>query len=325
MPVGVVCMRPGCICRSRSWPELGKPCRYNGETEQSYKLWLVRVDMKGETAMPELPEVETVRQTLLEYLPGQVITGLRVTLPRIIKFPEVAQFADSIVGRGFRTIDRRGKYLLFRLTGNHTLVIHLRMTGQLRYSASDQPVLKHTHVIFSLDSGFQLRFTDMRQFGAMYLAPDEEIAHAANMQKLGWEPLEQFPLPGFTELLSRRHTKIKNLLLNQQVIAGVGNIYADESLFMAGIHPETSADTLTPEQAARLHASLIAVLEAGVAMRGTSFSDYVDGLGRSGSFQHQLAVYGRRDQPCPRCGAPIERIKLAGRSAHFCPHCQPRP
>lgn len=275
--------------------------------------------------MPELPEVETVRQTLLEYLPGQVITDVLVTLPRIIKFPEVAQFVDSIIGRGFRTIDRRGKYLLFRLTGNYTLVIHLRMTGQLRYSTPDQPLPKHTHVVFSLDGGDQLRFTDMRQFGAMYLAPDEEIALVANMTKLGWEPLELFPLIEFIDLLGRRRTKIKNLLLNQQIIAGVGNIYADESLFLAGIHPETPADMLTPEQAAKLHASLIAVLEAGVAMRGTSFSDYVDGLGRSGSFQHQLAVYGRRDQPCPRCGGPIERIKLAGRSAHFCPHCQPRP
>lgn len=273
--------------------------------------------------MPELPEVETVRQTLLEYLPGQVITGLTVALPRIIKFPEVAQFAQSIIGRGFRTIDRRGKYLLFRLSGDHTLVIHLRMTGQLRYSTADQPLPKHTHVIFTLDGGHQLRFTDMRQFGAMYLAPDAEIAQVANMQKLGWEPLERFPLPEFIDVLGRRHTKIKNLLLNQQVIAGVGNIYADESLFMAGIHPETSADALTAEQAAKLHASLVAVLQAGVAMHGTSFSDYVDGLGRSGSFQHQLAVYGRRDRPCPRCGGPIERIKLAGRSAHFCPRCQP--
>lgn len=272
--------------------------------------------------MPELPEVETVRRTLLDWLPGRVIASVDVSLARIVKFPSVAEFISSLTGRSFCTIDRRGKYLLFRLSGGHTLVIHLRMTGQLRYSRAEDPVLKHTHVIFHLDNGHELRFTDMRQFGAMHLAPNEQISRVANMDKLGWEPLGHFPLKEFTALLGRRGTKIKNLLLDQTVIAGIGNIYADEGLFAAGIHPETAANQLTNEQIARLHAAVIKVLSAGVAMRGTSFSDYVDGLGQSGSFQHQLTVYGRKGEACPRCGHPIVRIKLAGRSAHFCPDCQ---
>lgn len=274
--------------------------------------------------MPELPEVETVRQTLLEFLPGRVVTAVAVNLARIIKYPAADRFVAELVGRRFLTIDRRGKYLQFRLEGGYTLVIHLRMTGQLRYAAAADPLPKHTHVIFHLDNGQQLRFTDLRQFGAMYLAPDDQILQVANMQRLGWEPLADFPLEQFQALLARRSTKIKNLLLDQSAIAGIGNIYADEGLFAASIHPETPANRLSATQAAALHAALIQVLAAGVAMRGTSFSDYVDGLGRSGSFQHQLTVYGREGEPCPRCGQPILRIKIAGRSAHFCPDCQPR-
>ncbi|MGI6358749.1 MAG: DNA-formamidopyrimidine glycosylase [Bacillota bacterium] len=277
--------------------------------------------------MPELPEVETVRRSLLPHLVGQTIEDVEIGLQRIIKYPHPDQFVASIRGRQFLAIERRGKYLLFRLTGDYTLVIHLRMTGQLRLAPSTQPLPKYTHVLFQLRGGDQLRFSDMRQFGAMYLAPDHDIARVANMEKLGWEPLEHFPVEEFAGLLSSRRTKIKNLLLNQCVIAGVGNIYADESLFLAGIHPETPAHELSFEQVQRLHDCLIRVLQAGVAMRGTTFSDYVDGLGESGSFQHQLTVYGREGQPCPKCGQPIQRTKLAGRSAHFCAQCQrcPRP
>ncbi len=275
--------------------------------------------------MPELPEVETVRRSLLPRLVGQTIEDVIIGLPRIIKHPQPNQFIERLGGRRFLDIGRRGKYLLFRLSGEYTLVIHLRMTGQLRLASAAQPLPKYTHVVFQLRGDDQLRFSDMRQFGAMYLAPNEDIALVANMEKLGWEPLEHFPVQEFARLLASRRTKIKNLLLNQRVIAGVGNIYADESLFLAGIHPETPSNTLSGEQVERLHDSLIAVLEAGVFMRGTTFSDYVDGLGESGSFQHQLTVYQRSGKPCPHCGQPIQRIKLAGRSAHFCPHCQPLP
>ena len=273
--------------------------------------------------MPELPEVETVRQTLLEFLPGLRIEHVDVHLPRIIKHPSVPELQAGLTGKIILDIERRGKYLLFRLTDQQTLVIHLRMTGQLRYLAAAEPVLRHTHVIFHLHDGHELRFTDMRQFGAMYLAPDEKIAAIAGLDKLGWEPLEEFPVDEFVAALQNRRAKIKSLLLNQHFVAGLGNIYADEALFLAGIHPAVPADALTEAEARRLHAAIIEVLQAGIQMRGTSFSDYVDGLGRSGDFQHQLAVYGRLGQACPRCGAAIQRLKISGRSSHFCPHCQP--
>lgn len=273
--------------------------------------------------MPELPEVETVRKTLQEFLPGLTVVHVQVSLPRIIKYPDVEEFVHVIRGRTFREIARRGKYLLVRLSGNFSLVIHLRMTGQLRYANPEDPMPKHTHVVFELSDGKELRYTDIRQFGTMYLAPDRDIQQVSGMHKLGWEPLDDFPLEGFRELLGKRSTKIKNLLLDQRLIAGIGNIYADESLFAAGIHPERPAASLKAEEVERLHAALIDILQKGVAMRGTSFSDYVDGLGKSGEFQHQLSVYGREGEPCKQCGAPIVRRKISGRSAHICPWCQP--
>lgn len=273
--------------------------------------------------MPELPEVETVRQTLLEYLPGLTITDVAIHLPRIIKHPEPAQFVHELVGQAFNGIERRGKYLKFIMSGGQTLVIHLRMTGQLRYSASDVPLPRHTHVIFSLCNGMELRYTDIRQFGTMYLASHEQIDNLSGMHRLGWEPLSGFPLADFAGMLKNRKARIKSLLLNQHVIAGIGNIYADEALFLAGIHPARLANSLTEVQVQRLHQAIVQVLSKGVQMRGTSFSDYVDGLGRSGSFQHQLAVYGRQGTACPHCGTEIVREKLSGRSCHYCPLCQP--
>ena len=274
--------------------------------------------------MPELPEVETVRQTLLEYLPGLTITGVNVHLARIVKYPEPEQFAKELVGQSFRDIKRRGKYLKFVLSGEQTLVIHLRMTGQLRYSLPTEPVLRHTHIIFSLSDGHELRYTDIRQFGTMYLADNGQIDEISGMYRLGWEPLTNFPLADFAALLKgRKRAKIKSLLLDQHIIAGIGNIYADEALFIAKIHPARLANSLSSAEVARLHRAIVQVLRAGVKMHGTSFSDYVDGLGRQGEFQHQLAVYGREGAPCPCCGSEIVRQKIAGRSSHFCPLCQP--
>lgn len=272
--------------------------------------------------MPELPEVETVRQTLLEFLPGLTITDIAINLPRIIKYPEPEQFAQEIVGLSFQGIERRGKYLKFIMSAGQTLVIHLRMTGQLRYSTNDSPLPRHTHVIFQLSNGQELRYTDMRQFGTMYLACHEQIDQISGIYRLGWEPLTDFPLEDFVATLKNRKARIKSVLLNQQIIAGIGNIYADEALFLAGIHPARFANSLTLAEAQALHRAIVQVLQAGVQMRGTSFSDYVDGLGRSGSFQHELAVYGRQGEACPRCGSEIERQKLCGRSSHYCPLCQ---
>lgn len=272
--------------------------------------------------MPELPEVETVRQTLLNFLPGLKVTSVKMHLARIIKYPEPAQFAEQLLGQTFCNIERRGKYLKFILAHDWTLVIHLRMTGQLRYSEATEPLPRHTHVVFGLSNGYELRYTDVRQFGTMHLAASDEIDRISGMHRLGWEPLLDFPLAEFTSLLQTRRANIKSLLLNQQVIAGIGNIYADEALFLARLHPARPANSLDSAEAARLHAAIVQVLSAGVRLGGTSFSDYVDGLGRPGNFQHELAVYRRTGNPCLLCGAKIERQKISGRNSHFCPLCQ---
>ena len=273
--------------------------------------------------MPELPEVETVRRSLLACLKDLSITAVNVRMPKLIQNLTAEEFALAIIGRTVRDIDRRGKYLLVRLSGEYTLVIHLRMTGQLRYSPPDVPEPPHTHIIIHLSDGKELRYTDIRQFGFWFLAPDDIIDQVSRTNTLGPEPLaDSLTLEWFASLITGKKGRIKALLLNQQFVAGVGNIYADEALFGAGIHPERRADTLISTEIEALYHSLRNVLAQGVRMRGTSFSDYVDGLGESGSFQHELKVYGRAGETCAVCGTPIARLVVAGRGTHICPNCQ---
>lgn len=273
--------------------------------------------------MPELPEVETVRRSLLACVKGLGVTAVRVTLSKLLRNASVEEFTQSIVGRVILDIDRRGKYLLFRLSGSYTLVVHLRMTGQLRYSSPSQPLLPHTHIVLFLSDGQELRYTDIRQFGFWFYGPNEQILEASRVSTLGVEPLsDQFSTAVLQDLLAERKGNIKAFLLNQQLIAGVGNIYADEALFAAGLHPSRTVNTLELGEVTALRDALRDVLQQGVNMRGTSFSDYVDGLGLRGSFQYELKVYGRKGKPCLSCGQAIERIVVAGRGTHFCPHCQ---
>jgi len=273
--------------------------------------------------MPELPEVETVRRSLLACVQGLTIESVRVTLAKLLQNTSAEEFVQSIVGRKILDIERRGKYLMFRLSGCYTLVIHLRMTGQLRYSAPQEPMLPHTHIILSFTNGQELRYTDIRQFGFWFYASDEEILEVSRIQHLGVEPLgDEFSLEAFEQMLLGKKGNIKAFLLNQHHIAGIGNIYADEALFAAGLRPTRTLDTLNACEVSKLHKALRHVLEKGVSMRGTTFSDYVDGLGLSGSFQYELKVYGRKEKPCLICGSPIERTIVAGRGTQFCPNCQ---
>ena len=273
--------------------------------------------------MPELPEVETVRSTLSQVLTGRTVDGITVHQPSVIKMPGAAEFAARIVGQSFQAVRRRGKYLLLELSSGDQLVVHLRMTGQLVYSAADAPLLKHTHLIFQLDNGDQLRYTDQRRFGCLWLAGEHHLAMISGLVSLGPEPLsESFRADKLAELLDKKKTKIKAFLLDQRMIAGIGNIYADEILFAAGIHPQRPAGDLNQAEIFRLHQSIQAILSAAVAQRGTSFSDYVDGRGEKGSNQDYLQVYHLTGQSCQRCGDTLCQIKVAGRSSHFCPGCQ---
>lgn len=273
--------------------------------------------------MPELPEVETVRRTLEERIVGLTITGVVLILPKVIKSPSPGEFSERVAGRKIKKLGRRGKYLLIHLDHNLTLVIHLRMTGRLVYSESLTPPAKYTHAIFRLNNGFSLFFDDMRQFGRLALVDTGRLDEWPGLRILGVEPLsDSFTREYLKKELKRRHKKIKSLLLDQTFIAGLGNIYADEALHRARINPEKSAANLTPRQVARLYLAIREVLEEGIANRGTSFRDYVDGMGQPGSNQEALKVYGREGKPCLNCGTPVCRIKVSGRSSYYCPRCQ---
>lgn len=273
--------------------------------------------------MPELPEVETVRRTLERLVVAKTVERVSVHLPRIIQEPaDIMEFAALLQGEAIRKIGRRGKFLLFHFD-RWVVVSHLRMEGRYRLVLQDEPIEKHTHVVFHFTDGTELRYRDVRQFGTMQLVKPEEVNTKTSVGKLGPEPLTaEFTNEWFCENLARRKTRLKPLLLNQEFIAGLGNIYVDEALFAARLHPERSASILTQEEAERLHKAIEETIEKAIAAGGSSVRSYVNGEGEMGMFQLQINVYGRAGEPCPTCGNPISRIVVAGRGTHVCQHCQ---
>ena len=272
--------------------------------------------------MPELPEVETVACSLRPLLVGRAFTGVAVLWPRNIGYPALDEFEKQIVGRRVVAVGRRGKYVIITLDQG-CLLIHLKMTGGFRVLPADEPLDPHVRVVFDLDDGRQLRFRDPRKFGRMYLVDAVEQVTG----DLGPEPLaDDLTLEAFCSLLRRRKGRLKSLLLNQAFTAGIGNIYANEALFAARLHPERRADILTEQEQADLYHAIRQVLDRAVAAGGTTLRDggYTDADGDAGNFQVELAVHGRAGEPCPICGTPIERLVIGGRSAFFCPRCQQR-
>lgn len=260
--------------------------------------------------MPELPEVETVVRSLAPHLIGRRIVEASFT-SRLVTPGNRRKLAARVAGRTIVKLERRGKFILITLDEG-TLVVHLGMTGKLLL---DSAVVQHTYGIFALDQGV-LHYEDPRQFGRIEWNP-KRIA------KLGPEPLE-IGVEEFSQRLHARKSRVKALLLNQQFLAGVGNIYADEALFAAGIHPLAIASRLSAARAARLHQAIREVLTLAIEHRGSSISDYVDAAGERGNFQLLHNVYGREGEPCLKCGAPIRKIVAGGRGTHFCPNCQKR-
>jgi formamidopyrimidine-DNA glycosylase len=273
--------------------------------------------------MPELPEVETVKRTLNELVNGKQIENVTVRLARIIQRPDDIQaFANLLIGHSIVNVERRGKFLRIVLDGL-VLVSHLRMEGRYGLYSNDDPLDKHTHVIFHFTDGSELRYTDVRQFGTMHLFQTGEDLKLPPLNKLGQEPLEpSFTPEKFKQIISGKSTKIKSLLLNQEYIVGIGNIYVDESLHRAGIHPEDSPKALSDDQLDQLHHAIVSTLTEAVNAGGSSIKSYVNGQGESGTYQQQLVIYGRKDQPCASCGMMIEKTVVGGRGTHFCPSCQ---
>ena len=271
--------------------------------------------------MPELPEVETVARGLREPLIGRRVTGMWQDWMATIHSPPPDQFAARIAGQRIQSVGRRGKYILIALE-HDTLLIHLKMSGRLYVAgkAETQDADRWVHVRFDLDDGRQLRFSDVRKFGRVYLsdAVDDLLAH------LGPEPFgTAFDAAYLLGKLAGRKRSIKALLLDQEIVAGVGNIYADEALFRAGIHPGAPGGALDEGDAARLISTVRAALQAGIDHEGASINWYRKADGGKGASQDHFFVYGREKEACRRCGGPISKIRLAQRGTHYCPVCQP--
>lgn len=273
--------------------------------------------------MPELPEVETLRRTLARHLPGRQVRRVDVMRPGQIRHPDPETFRTAVTGRTFGDPQRRGKYLLLPLGGDRTLVCHLRMSGRLYVVSPEVPRATHTHVLFGLDDGTELRYEDQRTFGGFHLVGPGDEGAPEGLRTLGPEPLDPAWDPGrLAGALRGRRAPVKAVLLDQRAVAGLGNIYADEALFRAGIHPARPAGDLAGAEVVRLHRAVREVLADAIARRGTTFSLYLDGEARPGEFYSELRVYDREGEPCRRCGSPIAKIRVGGRGTHFCPRCQ---
>ncbi|USR89380.1 DNA-formamidopyrimidine glycosylase [Phormidium yuhuli AB48] len=290
--------------------------------------------------MPELPEVETVRRGLNAHTCQQRICGGTVLLNRSLASPAHANdFIEGMQGQSIRTWHRRGKYLIAQLgeddscdrlgpTADGWLGVHLRMTGQLLWCHPEDPLEKHTRVRLFFEGDRELRFVDIRTFGRLWWVPPHTSPHTVmtGLLSLGPEPFSpEFSSDYLISTLANRRKPIKTALLDQTIVAGVGNIYADESLFLSGIPPTRLCSQLTPDEIDRLRQQVIDVLSQAIEAGGTTLRDFRDVTGINGNYGGMAWVYNRNGQPCRQCGTPIARIKLGGRSSHFCPSCQPDP
>src|SRR5215471_5705967 len=282
--------------------------------------------------MPELPEVETVARGLRQAILGRRI--LSITLGKTDFIDDPVALEQNLPGRRIEAIERYGKFMLLKLspaaTNGHgggdagkraSLLVHLGMTGQMAPSPAEKPHEKHTHVCMLLDDGRELRYTDARRFGRIAYLTEAPLAE--ELTRFGADPLEITKVD-FVKRIRERHARIKALLLDQGVLRGVGNIYADESLWRAKIHPAQLGAKLNPKQAETLWRALQEILRKAIALRGSSISDFLDAEGEPGEYQLHHKAYGREGKPCYRCKTPIKRIVVAGRSSYFCPNCQKR-
>lgn len=272
--------------------------------------------------MPELPEVETVVRDLRPLVCGHRISAV-VAGPHPLRRPWQSEWREQIVGRTVQTLSRRGKWIIASLDGPARLLVHLGMTGQLTVALLADPVPTHTHLHFVLDDRWRWQFRDIRRFGSVEVFADAARLEAFLAARLGPEPFALQAQPWLVTL-NRSHRPLKAMLLDQAVVAGVGNIYADEALFAARLHPLQPGAATTPTQAERLREALVTVLNRAIAARGSTIRNYVGGSGLAGGYQSEFYVYGRTGEQCLRCGGVIECVRVAGRSTHYCPQCQPQ-
>ena len=274
--------------------------------------------------MPELPEVETIRRTLEGLVLGKTIEDVDIRWAKIIKEPDDAElFRVLLKGQKIHSIGRRGKFLIFHLD-DHSLVSHLRMEGKYGLFDETEPADKHTHVIFKFTDHTELRYRDVRKFGTMHLHAKGTELDVLPLSKVGPEPFsDEFTATYLGQALSKTNRHIKTVLLDQRVVAGLGNIYVDEALFHSGIHPERSASSLTEEEIEKLYSAIKETLATAIEKGGSTVRSYVNSQGEIGMFQLELYAYSRKGQPCKKCETTMERIVLGGRGTVYCPKCQP--
>ena len=270
--------------------------------------------------MPELPEVQTIINGLLPHIIGRSITDVDILWEKSIKRPSIREFRDLLSGVKFEGLERRGKYLIFSLSNDYSLIIHLRMSGTLLLRKSDEAPDRYARVVFYLDNGNELRFCDVRKLGTIYLVQDQKSV----IRDMGPEPLDKaFTAEVLKERLAGRTAPIKATLCDQKVVAGIGNMYADEILHKVGIHPLIKTSALSGEVIKKMHEATIDILSSAIENKGATVSNYVDSSGKAGTAQDNFKVAHRYKKPCPVCGTEIERIKVRGRGTYFCPDCQP--
>ncbi|MFC0469516.1 DNA-formamidopyrimidine glycosylase [Halalkalibacter kiskunsagensis] len=273
--------------------------------------------------MPELPEVETVSRTLRQLVIGKTIDSVDVLWANIIKRPDdIEQFKLELIGQTIHEVNRRGKFLLFVLD-DVTMVSHLRMEGRYGLFQQGEELPAHTHVIFSFTDKTELRYQDVRKFGTMHIFKKGTEDQMMPLSQLGVEPFsDSFTINLMQQSFQKTTRNIKVVLLDQKTVVGLGNIYVDEALFKAGIHPERAASTLTVEELTRLHEAVVTTLQQAIELGGSSIKSYVNGQGEMGMFQQQLTVYGRKGEPCIECGQEVSKTVVGGRGTHFCNNCQ---
>jgi formamidopyrimidine-DNA glycosylase len=278
----------------------------------------------------ELPEVEVMRRDLEKDVVGRKVASAEVRASRnamrvIRRHGKRKEFTDQVVGRKFTKAERRGKYILLHMDSGDVLIVHFGMSGQFVRGTKRVPLPQHTHVVINFVQGGDLRFVDPRTFGEMFVAAADELGKVKELQHIAIDPLDHvFTWNAFGGALAQRATKMKQLLMDQKFLSGLGNIYSDEVLFAAGLRYDRLSDSLSSQEVRRLYRAMQEVLQEAIRFRGTTLDDeaYMDLFGKPGEFQNELKVYGRAGLPCRRCRTPIQAVKISGRNAYFCPQCQ---
>lgn len=273
--------------------------------------------------MPELPEVETIKRVIEPQIQGLVIDKVTVKRPEVVSYPAADEFCGLLTGQTISHMTRRGKFLIIWLNSNDRIILHLRMTGCLLLTPADYPEEKHTHIIFSLSNSMELRFSDTRRFGRFWLLRKDEADTYSGVEKLGIEPFHaELTAEYLNTRLGKRKKAVKECLLDQSAIAGIGNIYSDEILFTAGIYPARSANNLKIKDWERLAAAISVRISYFIEVNRITPEDYLETKGRDYRNTPFLQVYGKEGKPCPKCGETLCRIVVGGRGSVYCPVCQ---